>query len=373
MTSSRTATSSGTEGYAARFSGLVDPRHFRDALGLKLSSIGIGTYLGDPDERTDEMYSAAVMEAVRSGVNCIDTAANYRFQRSERSIGRALERLFAGEGYGRHELVISTKGGYIPFDGHPPRSRQELVEYIESTFIRPGVCAPGDFVQGSHCMAPGYIEHQLARSLGNLGLDAVDIYYLHNPESQLSEVPRDEFDRRLRAAFETLEAAVATGQTAFYGAATWNGFRVPSDSPEHLSLEKFVAAAREVAGESHHFRVVQLPVNLAMIESFTHQTQILDGAKCTLLEAAEQLEVTVVASASVLQSRLTHGLPPLLDEVFPGLRTDAQRAIQFARSTPGVTTALVGMRSVEHVRENLEIAKHPSAQARDFMQLFSEP
>ncbi len=56
-----------------------------------LSPIGIGTYLGNADEATDLSYTRAIVRAVQLGVNVIDTAANYRFQRSERSIGEALK------------------------------------------------------------------------------------------------------------------------------------------------------------------------------------------------------------------------------------------------------------------------------------------
>ena len=61
------------------------------------------------------------MRAVELGANVIDTAANYRFQRSERSIGNALRELTEAGGFSRDEIVICTKGGYLPFDGAPPR------------------------------------------------------------------------------------------------------------------------------------------------------------------------------------------------------------------------------------------------------------
>src|SRR2546430_41873 len=79
---------------------------------------------------------------------------------------------------------------------------------------------------GSHCMTPRYLAHQLAQSLVNMNLETVDVYYVHNPESQLQSVSRDEFDKRLRAAFEQLESERAAGRVKFYGVATWNGFRV---------------------------------------------------------------------------------------------------------------------------------------------------
>ncbi len=87
------ATSDGTKKYAARFISRAAPGHFREAQGLWLSSIGIGTYLGEPDARTDQAYTDAIVAAVESGANVIDSAINYRFQRSERSVGAALTEL----------------------------------------------------------------------------------------------------------------------------------------------------------------------------------------------------------------------------------------------------------------------------------------
>jgi aryl-alcohol dehydrogenase-like predicted oxidoreductase len=361
----------GTSNFRGRFAGVVAEGHFRQALGVWISSIGLGSYLGNPDGRTDDAYRKAVKRAVELGCNVFDTAANYRCQRSERSIGEALEEMFTQGKAGRNEIIISTKGGYLPFDTTPPGSRQEMQRYVEETFIKPGVCEWSDFVQSSHCMTPGYLAHQLSQSLRNLRLECVDIYYLHNPESQLAEVSQDEFYKRLRLAFEFLESAVADGRISAYGTATWNGYREPSNSPTALSLERLVGVAREVAGDGHHFKVVQLPLNLAMTEAFTNVNQILDGKNVTFLEASSALGLTVMSSASILQSRLASGLPPIVGESLRGLRTDAQRALQFARSTPGIDTALVGMSNVLHVEEDLEVAKIPPAPMSEYLNLFS--
>src|SRR6202022_3427348 len=100
------------------------------------------------------------------GVNVIDTAANYRFQRSERSIGAALRELNA-RGFAREELVICTKGGYLPFDGAPP---SDVRQYFEETFVKPGIAGFADIAAGSHCMTPRYLESQLQQSLRIMNL-----------------------------------------------------------------------------------------------------------------------------------------------------------------------------------------------------------
>ncbi|HEX9759617.1 MAG TPA: aldo/keto reductase, partial [Candidatus Acidoferrales bacterium] len=210
------ATPEGTRRYAGRFAGRAAPEYFCEADpagGLVMSSIGIGTYLGDPDARTDTAYTEAVVAAVRGGINVIDSAINYRFQRSERSIGAALRQL-ESEGFQRDELVICTKAGYLTPDGDMPA---DPGVYFRDEYLARGIVAPEDVAGGSHCMTPRYLEDQLARSLRNLGVDCVDVFYLHNPETQLSVVSRGDFAARVRAAFAFLESMVAAGKIRFYG------------------------------------------------------------------------------------------------------------------------------------------------------------
>ena len=363
------ATLEGTERYRNRLIGSAHENHFRLEQNLWLSSIGLGTYLGQWDEQTDRAYTQATVRAVELGINVIDTAANYRFQRSERSIGAALGQLAEAGAVTRDELVICTKGGYLPFDGQPPR---DVRRYVEESFVQTGVASFSDIVAGSHCMTPAYLENQLDQSLENMGLDALDVYYVHNPETQLNEVSREEFEARLARAFEMLERARAAGKVGAYGAATWNGFRVAPSARDHLSLERMAEIARGAGGgDAHGFRFVQLPFNLAMPEALVSENQSLNGERASLLEAAAALGITVVASASILQGKVARNLPEEVREPLGSLATDAQTAIQFVRSTPGITTALVGMSKVAHVEENLQLARLAPTPPEDFQRLFA--
>ncbi|MGZ8848031.1 MAG: aldo/keto reductase [Pyrinomonadaceae bacterium] len=361
------ATPEGTAKYRERFANAAKG-HWRRAQDLWLSSIGIGTYLGQPDEKTDQAYIDAVVRTVELGANTIDTAANYRFQRSERSIGAALNGL-AERGFARDELVVCTKGGYLPFDGAPPR---DVRQYVEENFIKPGIATWADIAGGAHCMTPRYLENQLDQSLRNMNLSGVDVYYVHNPESQLSAVAPDEFWKRLRFAFEFLEQAVAEGKVGNYGVATWNGFRVEPNAPGYHGLETMVEVAREVAGENHHFRFIQMPLNLAMPEALFFPNQQLAGKYVTALEAASALNIAVMASASILQGQVARGLPEAIRAPLGSLATDAQTGIQFVRSAPGVTTALVGMSAISHVEENLQLVEIEPASTENLMSVFDE-
>jgi aryl-alcohol dehydrogenase-like predicted oxidoreductase len=362
------ATPEGTRRYAERFSSATAEGHFRQQQELCISTIGLGTYLGHWDERTDRLYLEAIRRAVELGSNVIDSAINYRFQRSERVIGAALKQSFDAGKSKRDEIIVATKGGFFPFDGEPPRDARA---WVMENIINNGTARAEDIVGGSHCMSPGYLDNQLSRSLDNLGLECVDIYYIHNPETQLESVSRDEFNNRIRAAFEFLEKAANDGRIQFYGTATWNGYRQAPGSRGYLSLSEMVEIAREVAGEAHHFRAIQLPYNLAMPEALTEGNQTVDGEPLSLLMAAHRLGITVMCSASIFQSKLTHNLPPFVAESLKGLKTDAQRAIQFVRSTPGVTTALIGMSQRSHVEENLETATVAPAPVEEFFKMFS--
>ena len=360
------ATHNGTSQYAKRFAGRAADGHFREAHGLVLSSLGIGTYLGQPDDKTDQSYAASVAAAVESGINVIDAAINYRFQRSERSIGAALKYL-TQQGIKREEYILCTKGGYLTPDGAMPSDPNE---YFYREYIQPGVFSPKDLVGGSHCMTPRFLENQLGRSLRNLGVECIDVYYLHNPESQLGEVSRPDFMERVRDAFIYLESAVSAGKIQFYGMATWNGFRQEARVRDALQLADIAMLANDIAGDSHHFRFVQLPFNLAMTEALTLGNQTIGGREKTVMETATELNVTLVASASLLQGQVARNLPAFVAEAL-GLEDDAQRSLQFVRSSPGITTALVGMSHVEHVRANTKLVNVAPATVDQFSKLFT--
>ncbi len=364
---SRAATAEGTKRYAERFRGKAANEHFRVAQKLVVSSIGIGTYLGEPDARTDEAYAAAIVAAAESGINVIDAAINYRFQRSERSIGAALQRL-AQKGFQREEVVICTKGGYLTPDGSLPPNPNE---YFFGEYIQKGVFSAKDIAAGCHCMTPRFLEDQIGRSQRNLGVETIDVYYLHNPETQLGEVTREEFAVRVRAAFTFLESAAAAGKIQYYGMATWNGFRQQSNARDAMQLGEIFAIAREIAGEAHRFRFIQLPFNLGMTEALTVGNQRLEGADRTVMEAADALGITLIASASLLQGQVTRNLPGYVGQAL-GLENDAERALQFVRSAPGITTALVGMSRAEHARANARLVNVPPATVEQFSRLFSQ-
>ena len=362
----------GMSRYRSRFDQLADAGHFRQAEHvpgageLWFPSIGLGTYLGEPDEKADREYVDAISDALQSGINLLDTAINYRHQRSERNIGQALSQAVATEKIRRDEVVVCTKAGYLSFDGNLPADPRQ---YFISEYVETGILDPRDLAGGSHCMAPRYLMDQIERSRKNLGLETIDVFYLHNPETQLAEVSRDVFRRRMLEAFSALEVLVKEEKLRFYGMATWNAFRVAEGARDYVNLQEIEALAHEAGGSGHHFRFVQLPFNLAMPEAHVLANQTFQKKQVSLLQAAAQLKIAVIGSATLYQGRLTRGLPAYVRDQL-GFKTDGENAIQFARSAPGLLTALVGMGQREHVAQNIKPALVPPARADLWEKLF---
>lgn len=375
------ASRAGTERYASRMRHLA-PGHFRQRYGLQFSSIGMGTYLGETDHDANVEYVESIKTALRNGCNVIDTAINYRLMMSERNVGKALRELMAAGEISRDEVIICTKGGYIPYDANIPLSLQRD---LEARFVIPGFATADEIVGDVHCIAPDYLSHQIDISLRHLELDAIDVYYIHNPEVQLAHVEFDEFMQRLERAFTRLEEEAAAGRIRAYGVASWAGLRADETADNYLPLFKLVGLANKVGGERHRFRFLQFPYNMEMMEALAKQNQpaIRGGdhetgsdadqarrTKMQLLAAAVQYGLVSMTSSTLMQGEVIGRVPPVLKTGLGEFFSDAQYAIQFNRSTPGVTTTLVGMRQPAHVLEDLAVAQPPPLTPEAFFGLF---
>jgi len=316
---------------------------------LKLSEIGIGTYLGNPDEETDKNYYETIKLAVDKGINVVDTAINYRNMRSEVVIGKVAREV------GRDRMIISTKGGYLTGDF---RSEKKPVEWIKENLIDKGIINISEVTEYGNVLTPSYIDWSFNKSLENLDTEYIDVYFLHNPEEQLTKFSREEFLDKIRAVFRLLEGKVQEGKLKYYGLATWSGFRVPKGYKQLLNLKEIYDIARDVGGNEHHFRFIQLPYNLAMLEAFTLKNQIIDGEELTPLEAAERLGIYTYISSPLFQGRVIGTVNPDVKTKFKVFK-DVHLPIQFVRSTPGVGTVLIGMSKKEHLLENIEIEDLP--------------
>jgi len=227
--------------------------------GLTVSPAGFGGYRISSGVGHHEK---ALSTALRSGINLVDTSANYADGGSETLVGQVLDNLIAGGQVQREQIIVISKVGYLQGQNFAlsqkrkgqGRSFQDLVEYGEGL---------------EHCIHPEFIEDQLTRSLTRLNLETLDGYLLHNPEYYLGwahksglslESARKEYYRRIRAAFEHLEAEVEKGRIRFYGISS-NTFPGVADDPEFTCLETVWEIAEAMTAD-HHFGLVQMPFNL---------------------------------------------------------------------------------------------------------------
>ena len=278
--------------------------------GLVVSGIGFGGYRVDdrhPEQR------AALELALRSGINLIDTASNYADGRSERLVGEVLAHLVEKRELERAEVVVVSKIGYVQDQNHQLASARkklgkpfpDMVEYGEGLW---------------HCIHPEWLSDQLDRSLERLGLETLDVLLLHNPEYFLADAAkrgqgpladvRDEFYRRLERAFRHLEGEVERGRIAFYGVSSNTATGAPA-ARDTTEFARMWAAAEAAAPGKHHFRVLQIPLNL--LES--NAVFAPAGAE-SLLEQARARSVALLANRPLNAIR-GGSILRLADPVFP--------------------------------------------------------
>ena len=217
-----------------------------------LNKISFGTY------RTtfhNPLHQESLEYALQNGITHIDTSSNYMYGEAEQLIGEALK------GKNREEFVIVTKGGYIQGpnlaivkDGWEV---DDLVEYDINCF---------------HSISPMFLENQINKSLQRLQTEYIDSYLLHNPEYYLlanlkGNATNEDIDthhkimqERIKKAFEFLETQVKLGKIKSYGISS-NSFAKKENDYHFLEYKNLIDYAKEISGEEHNFKVIQLPFN----------------------------------------------------------------------------------------------------------------
>ena len=328
--------------------------HFRSFNNLNFSSLGIGTYLGQLTAEDDIDLENAIYNSLKSGaVNVIDTAINYRSMKSEKNIGHAIKRLIEDKIISRDQVFISTKNGYITNDGDYPTI--DVLEYMHKMYISQGIIDSKDISSGYNVLNPNYIRRCIDKSLTNMQLDTIDLVYIHNAyESWFQDISRSEFNEKIRRVFQVYEEYRSQNKIRYYGMATWTCFRLPRNEEGYLSLEDMVRIAEDVAGKDHGFRFIQLPYNLAYREAYSLRNQTVNSDNdLTILEACKKLNIGVFTSVPLLQAKLFDvKIPDYL-----GIDNQLLKIVQITRSTPNVIAPLLGQKKLNHVKENIELAK----------------
>ena len=328
--------------------------HFRSYDNLNLSSLGMGTYLGEITSEDDFDIENAIYESVKSGaMNVIDTAINYRSMKSEKNIGNAIKRLIDDRIISRDEVFLSTKNGYITNDGDYPAI--DVLEYMNKMFISQGIIDSKDISSGYNVLNPNYIRKCIDKSLTNMRLFTIDLVYVHNAyESWVKDITRNDFDEMIKKVFQVYEEYRSQNKIKYYGMATWTCFRLPKNEIGYLSLEDMVKIAESVGGKDHGFRFIQLPYNLAYREAYLLKNQSVDvQSDLTILEACNKLKIGVFTSVPLLQASLFGAKIP----DYMGYKNQLLKVVQITRSTPNIIAPLVGQKKPKHVNENIELAK----------------
>ncbi|HEX3597172.1 MAG TPA: aldo/keto reductase, partial [Polyangiaceae bacterium] len=252
-------------------------------------------------------HADALTRAVGRGVNLVDTSTNYSDGHSERLVGRILSELDRDGTVPRSAAIVVSKIGYAQGEN---LALAEAHEEAGEPF--PEMVKLGEGLW--HCIHPEWLADQLERSLERLGLETLDVCLLHNPEYFFAEakskrVPledaRTEFYRRVGAAFRHLEEEVKQGRIRYYGVSS-NTFGAPRDDAEATDVERFVKAAEEAAGPDHHFKVVQLPLNLLESRPALEPNTGEGGAR-TAVAAAEAHGLAVLVNRplnAIVENRL---------------------------------------------------------------------
>ncbi len=351
------ATPEGTYQFAKHFCDYKD--FYIKSNDLLFSKLGIGTFNQEPYKEENYLfhYIEGVKQAVRSGINLIDTASNYRYGESEKEIGIALQELFKSGEITRENVIVCSKGGFIqlsyPFPANP-------YEWINKNIIDAALASSQDIEIDQHCMTPDFLEYSCKKSLTNLQLEALDIYFLHNPEMQLVRLGKEAFYKEIENIFTRFESLADEGLFKYYGVAVWNAFILDSNEAEYISLKRLVQIAQKVGGENHRFKYIQTPFNIAKTQIYSINTQKVDNQPCTLIQAAKKLGIDIIGSSSLLQMNLfkksfNSEVGFILDESMT-LENDIQLALQFVRSTSGVLSSLFASKAPVHIKNNVKIA-----------------
>ncbi len=312
--------------------------------------------------------------ALAAGCNVIDTSSNYTDGGSERCVGQVLAGLVEAGKVRREDIVVVSKLGYVQGQNlrlaelreQGGRPFPEMVKYMDECW---------------HCIHPEFLADQLDRSLARLKLPVLDVCLLHNPEYFFSDALhrgvtdvarlRDEFYRRLRAAFAFFESQVLRGHIRSYGVSS-NTCTSPATDGEMTSLERMLGVAESVGGANHHFGVLQLPMNLvesgAMLTRNNGDQTVLDVAAAAGIGVLVNRPLNAIVDGRLMRlaGALAPEVAPWIDPQLPAQRraaTLSQKALYVVSSTPGVSCVLVGMRRSIYVDDALPVQGWPKLPA----------
>jgi aryl-alcohol dehydrogenase-like predicted oxidoreductase len=253
-----------------------------------LSKIGFGTYRCSLKSKEN---IKALMHAIDSGCNLIDTSSGYMNGESENLIGKILQ------DNSKKKLFVVTKAGYINNDNlkllnnlnRKGKAITDLVN-INSEF--------------KHSIHPEYLDAQIKLSLKRLNRNHLDGFLLHSPEYYFEqkdrEVNKDEYYRRIKKAFEFLEEQVKKNVIRYYGVSS-NTLPYILNEKNATDLTKLISIAKQTYS-SNSFKLIQFPYNIIEKNATTPSA---DGKN--LVEIAKENNILTFANRP-LNANDTDGL-----------------------------------------------------------------
>ncbi len=341
--------------------------------GLMVSEAGFGGYRIDISIAE---HRQALEHALVSGINLIDTSANYADGGSERLIGTVLTGLAKTGAVQREQIVIVSKAGYLQGENFSLSQKRKQIDnpFPELVLVDSGM---------EHCIHPEFLADQLTRSLQRLQVAHIDCFLLHNPEYYLKWAKRNritrvealaEYSRRIQLAFQYLEGEVQSGRIGCYGISS-NTLPRPVADYERTELAAIWEMAQTIS-PAHHFRVIEFPCNLFEPGAATELNQPGDRS---LLEYAADKNMTTLINRP-LNAIQSDQLIRLAENVYEGdaalqakefrervakldpewdVKKLSHLALRVLRSTFGITSVLVGMRQGIYVDDVLQELRQP--------------
>ncbi len=238
-----------------------------------ISKIGFGAYR---ISIKSEEHKQALIHALNSGCNLIDTSSNYCDGESEELIGQVLAE------NSQFNPIIITKAGYIQGKNlaiidelnSNGKAEEDLVEISENL---------------KHSIHPDFLEDQINRSLYRLQKESIDVFLLHNPEYyfKVDGSTHEQYYERIEKAFKFLEEKIEQGKIKSYGISS-NTFPKQLNAPDVTNLEKVYEIAQTIK-KDHNFKFIQFPLNL--IENYAMNE--IYGKK-NLIEKAKEYNLTTL-------------------------------------------------------------------------------
>jgi aryl-alcohol dehydrogenase-like predicted oxidoreductase len=265
-------------------------------------SITIGGFFGPVD---DAESVQALHAAVDAGMRFIDTSDAYGAGRSEQIIGR-----FLRERPDRDHIIICTKGG-------------------------------NNMVTGVRNFTPDYIRGCLEGSLKRLGVEAIDVYLLHNPSTQ---------NLKAEDSFELLDKFKAEGKIKHWGVSVNTleecELAVACGRPavmqmEYNLLEQDAAGVFAKAKAAGVGVIARVPLKRGLLSGrFDEHTTFAEGDRRRNILAPERLPAMMATVKRLAEVAADYGRPP------------AEVAIRFCVSNPDVSVTIPGIRTPEQARAN---------------------